>query len=63
MTREKEDELLARRRALRLKANAMIQRIVEARIKGHRDDAAIRELAVLSREEVEMTSPDLTLAA
>lgn len=63
MTREKEDELLARRRELRLKANEMIQRIVEARIKGERDGEAIRALAALSKEEVEMTSPDLTLAA
>lgn len=41
----------------------MIQRIVEARMRGERDDEAIRKLAALSREEVEMTKPDLTLAA
>lgn len=63
MTREKEDELLARRRELRAKAHEMIQRIVEARIKGERDTDAIKELAVLSRQEVEMTKPDLTQAA
>lgn len=63
MTREKEDELLARRRVLRLKANEMIQRIVEARIRGERDDEAISALAELSKEEVEMTDPDLTMAA
>lgn len=63
MTCEKEDELLARRRELREKAHEMIQRIVEARIKGERDADAIKELAVLSRQEVEMTKPDLTRAA
>ena len=41
MTREKEDELLARRRELREKAHEMIQRIVEARIKGERDADAV----------------------
>jgi hypothetical protein len=63
MTRDKENELLARRRKLRQESNELIQRIVEARISGHRDADAIRELGKLSREEVEMTRPDLTLAA
>ncbi|RVQ68752.1 hypothetical protein EKN06_00515 [Croceicoccus ponticola] len=63
MTRQKEDELLARRRELRRRAHELIQRIVEARLKGERDAEAIGELARLSQEEVEMTSPDLTLAA
>lgn len=63
MTRDKENELLARRRALRQKSNELIQRIVEARIRGDRDADAIHALGELSREEVEMTRPDLTLAA
>lgn len=63
MTREKENELLERRRQLRIKAQEMIQRIVEARIRGGRDEDAIQTLAKLSREEVDMTSPDFTLAA
>jgi hypothetical protein len=63
MTRDKENELLARRRKLRQKSNVLIQRIVDARIGGHRDAEAIRTLGELSREEVEMTRPDLTLAA
>ncbi len=63
MTRDKENELLARRRKLRQESNELIQRIVEARIRGDRDADAIRALGKLSREEVEMTRPDLTLAA
>lgn len=63
MTREIENELLARRRELRQRANELIQLIVEARIRGDRDAESIRALAQLSREEVEMTRPDLTLAA
>lgn len=57
MTREREDELLALRREMRLRARAAIQRIVDARLGGQRDDAAIHELAQLSKEEVELTKP------
>ena len=63
MTREKEDELLATRRELRRKAKAMIQRIVEARMRGERDGEAIIELGRLSAAEVKMTKPDLSLVA
>lgn len=63
MTREKEDELLAQRRELRNESKRMIQRIVQARLGGTRDDEAIDRLASLSCEEVEMTTPDFTLAA
>ena len=63
MSRQEEDALLARRRELRMEAKRMIQRIVEARLRGTRDDEAIDRLGVLTREEVEMTAPDFTLAA
>ena len=60
MTREKENELLAQRREMRRRANDLIQRIVEARLRGERDTDAIAALAVLSKREVELTKPDFS---
>lgn len=57
MTREREDQLLAERSELRRRSRAAIQRIVEARLRGERDEQAIDELAALSRQEVELTRP------
>ena len=57
MTRERENELLAQRSDLRRRSRALIQRIVDARLRGERDEAAISELAALSKHEVELTRP------
>ena len=57
LTREREDELLAIRREMRRRARAAIQRIVDARLRGERDAEAIQELAMLSKQEVELTGP------
>ena len=62
MTREREDQLLAMRSGIRRRARAAIQRIVDARLRGERDDAAILELAELSKQEVELTKPQFEAA-
>lgn len=60
MTRERENELLAHRKELRRRANELIQRIVDARLRDERDEDAIRELAQISRREIELTRPDFS---
>jgi hypothetical protein len=57
MTREKEDELLARLRELRMESGRMIERIVVARKEGNRDEEAIRRLSEISRERERLTQP------
>jgi hypothetical protein len=63
MTREREDELRDELRALRIETNKMIQRIVDARIAGLRDDEAITAMRALSHRRVELTRPNFELAA
>lgn len=60
MTRERENELLAHRKELRRRANDLIQRIVDARLRNERDEEAIRELALISQTEIELTRPDFS---
>jgi len=62
MTRERENEMLAERSALRRQLSAAIQRIADARLRGERDDAAIAEVARLSQREVELTRPNFLAA-
>ncbi len=57
MTPDREEEIVAVRRDIRRRAIQAIQRIVDARLRGERDDVAISELAALSRQEVELTKP------
>lgn len=63
MTRESENELLAQRSELRRSARKLVQRIVEARIRGERDEAAIEALRKLSEREVNLTQPNFVNAA
>lgn len=57
MTPDHDEEIVAVRRDIRRRAVQAIQRIVDARLRGERDDIAITELAALSRQEVELTKP------
>lgn len=57
MTREKEDELLGKLRDMRRESGKLIQKIVDARKSGDRDDAAIAELAQLSKAQAALTRP------
>ena len=63
MTREREDQLLAEMRQLRQETSKLVQRIVEARMRGERDDDAIDRLATISDRKVELTRPDFEVAA
>ncbi len=63
MTREREDQLLAEMRQLRQETSRLVQRIVEARMRGERDDDAIDRLATISDRKVELTRPDFEVAA
>jgi hypothetical protein len=60
MTLELEDQLVAEIREIELQKRAMIQKIVEARGKGKRDDAAIHELSLLSTRKLILTRPNLS---
>lgn len=63
MTREREDQLLAERSEIRRRSRVLIQRIVDARLRGEQDEEAMAELAMLSAREVELTQPDFAAAA
>ncbi len=58
MTRERENELMAEMQRLRCESQQVIQRIVDARLRGERDEKAIKALSEISRKEVELTKPD-----
>jgi hypothetical protein len=60
MTREKENELMAKRRELRRESQKLIQQIVDSRLEGHRNERAITALSRVSREEVELTKPNFS---
>jgi hypothetical protein len=63
VTREREDALLAQLNQLQLQAEAIIQRIVDARQRGSRDDQAIADLAQISHQRREITRPVFDQAA
>lgn len=63
MTRERENQLIAQRSGLHKRMRNLIQRIVEARLRGDRDEQAIAELAELSKQEVDLTRPKFEVAA
>jgi hypothetical protein len=63
MPREIEDEMVNQLSALRRELDEAIQRIVDARLAGKRDDEAIRELAALQNREVELSKPEFAEAA
>jgi hypothetical protein len=60
MTLEKEDRLVGEIRQIERDKRAAIQKIVDARVAGRRDDAAIRELSRLSERKLELTRPALS---
>jgi len=57
MTREEEDALLAEMHRMRQRSTVLIQRIVDARMNGSRDDDAIAEMGWLSKRRVALTRP------
>ena len=63
MPRNAEDALVNELIEIRRKVDEAIQRIVDARVNGRRDDAAMRELAVLQNLEVSLTKPKFANAA
>jgi hypothetical protein len=63
VTREREDALLAQLNDLQLQAGSLIQRIVDARTQGARDDAAIADLAKISQRRRQLTRPMFDQAA
>jgi len=52
MTREQEDRILQEREALRQRESKLIQRIVDARLKGDKDAEAIQRLSDLSQQHM-----------
>lgn len=60
MTLDRENWLVGEIRQIERQKRAMIQKIVDARVAGHRDDAAIRELSRLSERKLELTRPALS---
>ena len=60
MTLEKEDRLVGEIRQIEREKRAMIQKIVDARIAGGRDEEAIRELSRLSERKLRLTRPVLS---
>jgi FixJ family two-component response regulator len=60
---EAENALVEELAALRKQVEDAIQRIVDARVKGARDDEAIRQLSALAKREVELTRPVFADAA
>lgn len=62
MSRDQENALLAQQSELRKRSREVVQRIVEARLAGSRDDAAISELRELSKQEVELVAPAFAAA-
>lgn len=63
MPTEAENALVAELEAIRKQVEAAIQRIVDARLSGTRDDEAIRALSALAKREVELTRPEFAEAA
>jgi hypothetical protein len=63
MPRDFEDAEIEKLNEIRRKLEEAIQRIVDARMNGTRDDAAIRELAALQNREVELSKPEFAEAA
>lgn len=63
MPRNVEDTMVSELNEIRRKLDEAIQRIVDARVKGQRDDAAIRELATLQNREVALSKPVFADAA
>ncbi len=57
MTREREDELVRRLEEIRRARSVLITRIVAARRRGERDDAAIDDMERLSDLEASLTDP------
>jgi hypothetical protein len=60
MTLDLENRLVAEIRQIELSKRVMIQKIVDARVSGSRDDDAIRELSRLSERKLELTRPALS---
>jgi len=57
MTREEEDALLAEMHRIQRRSSVLIQRIVDARMNGSRDDDAVAEMGWLSKRRVALTRP------
>ncbi len=63
MTRASVDKLLAELSDLNRESRILVQRVVDARSTGKRDDAAIERLEMLSQRRRELTRLDHSAAA